>query len=300
MSTVKFKPLLAASIDADNGESLDTLVYPGYVTDKEDGIRNCQISCVSTSRSLKPIPNRFIQRELGRPMFDGLDGELTVGDTFNASTSGIMSADGEPDFVFSVFDKFDAPGGYLDRMEQLKLLAPVLAKSRVRLLLPVRVNDRAELEAYTAGAIARGKEGAMFRSGSGRYKQGRATFKEGILTKIKPFEDSEATVVGFEERMHNGNTATTNALGRTERSSHKENLVPMGTLGALVCSNQAKWPGVTFNVGTGFDDATRAYIWANRDKAIGTTAKFKYQAIGTVDKPRIPVFLGFRSAEDMS
>ena len=140
----------------------------------------------------------------------------------------------------------------------------------------------------------------MVRSPSSPYKQGRATFKEGYLTKIKPFSDSEATVVGFEERMHNANTATTNALGRTERSSHKENLVPMGTLGALICSNQAKWPGVTFNIGTGFDDATRAYIWANRDRAIGTTAKFKYQAIGTVDKPRIPVFEGFRSAEDMS
>ena len=295
MSTVKFKPMLAASCD-----DIDQLVYPGYVTDKEDGIRNCQIGCVSTSRSLKPIPNRFIQHELGRPVFEGLDGELTIGTTFNASTSGIMSVDGEPDFTFSVFDKFDAPGGYLDRIGHLEMLAPRLTRSRVKVLLPVRVNNRAELDAYTAGAIARGKEGAMFRSAHGPYKQGRATFKEGFLTKIKPFEDSEATVVGFEERMHNANTATTNALGRTERSSHKENLVPMGTLGALICSNQAKWPGVTFNIGTGFDDATRAYIWANRDRAIGTTAKFKYQAIGTVDKPRIPVFLGWRSAEDMS
>ena len=295
MSTVKFKPMLAASCD-----DIDQLVYPGYVTDKEDGIRNCQIGCVSTSRSLKPIPNRFIQHELGRPVFEGLDGELTIGTTFNASTSGIMSVDGEPDFTFSVFDKFDAPGGYRDRIGHLEMLAPRLTRSRVKVLLPVRVNNRAELDAYTAGAIARGKEGAMFRSAHGPYKQGRATFKEGFLTKIKPFEDSEATVVGFEERMHNANTATTNALGRTERSSHKENLVPMGTLGALICSNQAKWPGVTFNIGTGFDDATRAYIWANRDRAIGTTAKFKYQAIGTVDKPRIPVFEGFRSAEDMS
>ena len=295
MSTVKFRPMLAASCD-----DLDQLVYPGYVTDKEDGIRNCQIGCVSTSRSLKPIPNRFIQRELGRPMFDGLDGELTIGTTFNASTSGIMSADGEPDFTFSVFDKFDAPGGYLDRMDQLEALEPVFAKSRIKLLLPVRVNSRADLDAYTAGAIARGKEGAMFRSEHGPYKQGRATFKEGFLTKIKPFDSAEATVVGFEERMHNGNEATTNALGRTERSSHQANLVPMGTLGALVCSNQAKWPGVTFNIGTGFDDATRAYIWANRDKAIGTTAKFKYQAIGTVDRPRIPVFEGFRDGRDVS
>jgi DNA ligase-1 len=65
-----------------------------------------------------------------------------------------------------------------------------------------------------------------------------------------------------------------------------------------VCSNQEKWPGQTFNIGTGFDDFTRANIWAKRDEFNGRSVKFKFQAIGTVDKPRIPVFLGFRHAED--
>jgi DNA ligase-1 len=97
--------------------------------------------------------------------------------------------------------------------------------------------------------------------------------------------------------MHNGNEATTNALGRTERSSHKANLVPVGTLGALVCSSP-KWAG-TFNLGTGFTDALRAEIWANRDSWRGATVRFKYQSIGTKDLPRIPVFQGRRDTRDL-
>jgi len=296
MSTVKFKPMLAASCD-----DIDQLKYPLLATTKIDGIRCLIIDGVAMSRSLKPIPNRYIQSIIGKREYNGLDGELVVGSSFQQATSGIMSEDGEPDFTYHVFDLWDRAGAtYYDRDEDLRLHVAVLASPRVVALQTVAITSREELDTYSAEQLALGHEGVMVRSPSSPYKQGRATFKEGFLTKIKPFEDSEATVVGFEERMHNANTATTNALGRTERSSHKENLVPMGTLGALICSNQAKWPGVTFRVGTGFDDATRAYIWANRDRAIGTTAKFKYQAIGTVDKPRIPVFEGFRSAEDLS
>ena len=297
MSTVKFKPMLAASCD-----DIDQLRYPLLATSKVDGIRSVIIDGVAMSRSLKPIPNRYIQSIIGRADFNGLDGELLVGDTFQQATSGIMSEDGEPDFTFYVFDDFAQIGrGYRERMTVLQERCRRIGSgNRIVGLFPVVLRNREELDAYSAQELSKGFEGVMVRSPSSPYKQGRATFKEGFLTKIKPFADSEATVVGFEERMHNANTATTNALGRTERSSHKENLVPMGTLGALICSNQAKWPGVTFRVGTGFDDATRAYIWANRSGYLAETVKFKYQAIGTVDKPRIPVFLGWRSAEDMS
>ena len=306
-----FKPMLAASCD-----DINALRYPLLATPKIDGIRCLIIDGVAMSRSLKPIPNRFIQSVIGKPEFNGLDGELLVGNSFQQATSGIMSEDGEPDFKFYVFDVWrDAsrPGEYKHRvasfMTQLGRLGSTDATRRIVPLLPVCVTDRAELDAYCAEQLTLGHEGIMVRSPNGPYKQGRATFKEGYLTKIKPFEDAEATVVGFEERMHNANEAKTNALGRTERSSHKENLVPMGTLGALVCRNDKLWPGQTFNIGTGFDDALRAKLWEVRNLPwiatgplglIGRTVKFKYQKIGTVDKPRIPVFLGFRDERDVS
>lgn len=296
-----FKPMLAASCD-----DLNALKYPLLATPKIDGIRCLIINGVAMSRSLKPIPNRYIQSILGKPEFNGLDGELLVGTTFQAATSGIMSADGEPNFTYYVFDQWNLEESYYNRDEGLQLRVADLECFRIVALQTELLANRSELDAYTEKCLAEGHEGIMVRSPNGPYKQGRATFKEGYLTKIKPFEDAEATVIGFEERMHNANTATTNALGRTERSSHQANLIPMGTLGALVCSNQEKWPGHTFNIGTGFDDATRKEIWnswllnGSASKYSGASVKFKFQAIGTVDKPRIPVFLGFRDGRDVS
>ena len=283
-----FKPMLAASCD-----NIDSLRYPLIATPKIDGIRCLIINGVAMSRSLKPIPNAYIQSILGKPEFNGLDGELLVGDTFQDATSGIMSADGQPDFRYYVFDKWDDTAPYEERIQELDCYP---ANARITQLIPVTLSNRAELDTYSAEMLAQGHEGIMVRSPDGPYKQGRATFREGYLTKIKPFEDAEATVVGFAERMHNANEATTNALGRTERSSHQANLVPTGTLGALVVTSP-QWEG-TFNIGTGFTDAQRALVWATRDLLMGRTVKFKYQAIGTKDLPRIPVFLGWRDARD--
>lgn len=288
--------MLAAPIRTEKGESIEQLLFPLLATPKIDGIRALVIDGVVLSRSLKPIPNRFIQSVLGRPEYNGLDGELIAGSTFQDVTSGIMSSDGEPDFRFTVFDLWNRPElTYADRCKAL-VHSSELNCDRIQILDPVECRDAMELGDFTEQFLADGYEGAMVRRPFSPYKHGRATFKEGYLTKIKPFVDDEAVVVGFEEQMHNANEAKTNALGRTERSSHRENLVGKGTLGALIVSN-AKFP--QFNVGTGMDDALRRKIWNARDQFIGSIVKFKYQLIGTKDKPRIPVFLGFRDAKDL-
>ena len=97
-----FKPLLAYTV-----KDAEALRYPVLVSPKLDGIRCVIHNDQPVSRTLKPIPNRFIQSELG--FYPPFDGELMVGDpldpaAFNKSTSGIMSHDGEPAFTFWVFD----------------------------------------------------------------------------------------------------------------------------------------------------------------------------------------------------
>jgi DNA ligase-1 len=297
---ISFKPLLA-----ETAEDLDALAYPMLASTKLDGIRCVIRDGVAMSRSLKPIPNRFIQAVLARPELDGLDGELMVGGNFQDVTRGIMSADGEPDFVFWVFDDCTHPAESFST-RAARAHGRVLAHDhpRIRCVEQRLVANRTQLDDFFQANLAAGHEGVMVRSLSGRYKFGRSTLKEGILLKLKPFADAEAVAVGFEERMHNANEAKTNALGRTERSSHKDNLIPMGTLGAIIVKNDALWPGKTFNIGTGFTDAQRAEMWAQRTTPqqglLGRTIKFKYQAVGTKDVPRLPVFLGFRDSRDMS
>lgn len=296
--TKPFKPMLAASIDSDAGESIFNLQYPVHATPKIDGIRCLMINGEATSRSLKPIANDFIRETLRSLQLQHADGELLVGDNFQQATSGIMSSDGRPDFRYYVFDHFQFPEHtYEQRMASMRLRFGSITSKHIKLLFPVILHDAAALDHYTQGQLALGLEGVMVRSPHGRYKHGRATFNEGLLTKIKPFEDAEATIVDFEEQMHNGNVATTNALGRTERSSHKSGLTGKGTLGALVVDTP-KWG--RFNIGTGFNDAQRRNIWNRMSEFRGQVVKFQYQAIGTKDKPRIPSFLGFRDHRDIS
>ncbi|GAC1457692.1 MAG: hypothetical protein NVSMB70_01650 [Chamaesiphon sp.] len=285
-----FKPLLASPVDL-------PLRFPLLASPKLDGIRAVVRDGVVYSRSHEPIPNAYVQRLFGRCEY--FDGELIVGDptakdVFNKSTSGVMSRDGEPDVTFWVFDHVQYPhSGYCTRMKKL----PGILPTGVRLVPQEIINDKDELDAYEEYCVTEGYEGVMLRDPAGRYKMGRSTAREGILLKLKRFEDAEFPVVGYTERMHNGNEAKISELGYAKRSSHKENKVGRGDLGALILHYG---PGAQFQCGTGFDDAQRGALWQARDQLIGKVAKVKYLAVGMKDVPRHPVFLGFRDPSDTS
>lgn len=288
------KPLLAHTV-----EDTAKINYPVYVSVKLDGIRCLIIDGVAVSRSLKPIKNKYIQSRIGKPQYNGLDGEIIVGDIlaedcYRVTNSGVMSSDGEPDFTYHVFDRWDRDHmGFSGRLSSLD----DYANEFITVVNHELVDDEKEILAMESVWLTMGAEGLMVRSPDGPYKHGRSTLKEGTLGKLKRFVDSEYRVVGFEERMHNANEATVNALGHTERSSHKENKSGRGDLGALILTTE---DGLEFNCGTGFDDATRREIWDNRDQYMGQFAKIKSFLIGVKDKPRFPVFLGFRNISDMS
>lgn len=285
-----FKPLLAATVD------LDKVVFPCYVSRKLDGIRVLGMGGKAMTRSLKEVPNRYIQSVFASGEFDGLDGEIIIGppnapDVYRVTNSAVMSINGEPNFNYFVLDRWDTPQlGFEERLGLSQW-----SRGRVTSVAQVKVHDMAGLLGLEQQWLEEGYEGVMGRSISGTYKYGRSTMKEGTLWKLKRFSDHEYEVVGFEERMHNANEATINELGYTERSSHRANMVLTGTLGALVLKHSAGH----FRCGTGFTDEQRAQIWADRDKLVGSLAKIKHFEIGVKDLPRFPVFLGFRAEEDM-
>lgn len=299
--TKQFKPLLAVQAELDKVDFSKGMV----ASPKLDGIRCIIINGVAMSRSLKPIPNKHIQWLIGRPELNFLDGELILGDPTSPScyrdtNSACMSVDGQPAITFYVFDHIENPDDeYCRRLIAAQETATKCIFACTKALPQVGVRNLSELESLENSWLSEGYEGLMLRSIQGensRYKFGRATAKSQTLLKVKRFADAEYKVVGFQERMHNANEATTNALGHTERSSHKENKVGRGDLGALVLETA---DGQRFNCGTGFDDATRSEIWNNRDNYVGKFAKIKSFLIGVKDLPRFPVFLGWRDVNDM-
>lgn len=287
------KPMLAHTI-----EDTTKVKFPVLVSQKLDGIRCLIIDGVAVSRSLKPIRNEYVQSIIGNHEFDGLDGELIVGnpcstDCYRVTNSGVMSKEGEPDFFYFIFDRWDDTRGFADRYASLRRHN----LSRRIAIVPHRwAYNEADLLHIEEIHLKLGAEGVMVRSLDGPYKQGRSTMKEGTLGKLKRFFEEEYEVIGFEERLHNGNTATINELGYTERSSHKDNKIGRGDLGALVLRTRE---GVVFKCGTGFDDDLRYYIWSHQNGYIGRLAKVKSFNIGVKDAPRFPVFVGFRAEEDL-
>lgn len=302
------KPMLAASMQDSKGNmmSLSDLKYPLMASIKLDGIRCLRVNGQTLSRSFKPIPNLYVQKMMST-LPDGLDGELVTYNadgslrTFNQIQSDIMSEDGQPNFKFEIFDcvtsSIDEP--FASRYLFLSTMIHKLP-SFCSLVVHVTINNEAELQAYEDKVVAEGHEGVMIRSLTGKYKCGRATFKSQDLIKIKRFVDSEAIIIGFEEKLRNENEAETDELGHTKRSSAKAGLVPAGTLGTLLVRDIKDRR--EFGIGTykGLKKEDLQEIWDNRDKYLGKIVKYQYQLVGTKDNPRIPSFQGFRDERDMS
>lgn len=302
-----FKPMLAGKVPAD----LSQLNFPLYVSPKIDGVRCTIIDGQPLSRKLKVIPNRFVQDtlSLGRTI-NGLDGELVVGpptgmDLMQRTISGVMSLDGEPDFTFWVFDLVRLGGaprvaspGFEDRYAEMVKKVQRCAHTRIRFVPHVRVNNLEELMHFETEAVSNGYEGIMLRGVRSPYKFGRSTTREQWLLKFKRWEDAEARIVGFEEKMHNTNEAKKNALGHTERSTKKEGMVPAGTLGNLLCEDVKT--SQVLSIGSGLTDAMRAEIWANREAYLGKIVTYKHFAVtGVKDAPRFPIFKAIRHEDDI-
>jgi DNA ligase-1 len=285
-----FRPMLAATVtEAD----LDNLKYPVIVQCKLDGVRCVVKDGVAYSRTMKRIPNKFIQSRLALCSTGIIwDGELLLAydATFQEITSAVMSVEGQPNFVYRVFDCLDRTKptqNYEDRInnitaEGLWFLPYHLTYSKQKLL---------EIEQdYLTNY-----EGIIIRSPSSPYKFGRSTLKEGYLLKLKRFIDCECTILSCHPLLHNSNELETNELGLSKRSSHASGKVKLNLLGKFrVVAINGDFKGVEFDVGSGFTQAQRKQFWLDKEQMVGQTLKVKYQLRGSKDKPRCPIFLGIR------
>jgi DNA ligase-1 len=257
------------------------------------------VNGVALSRSFKPIRNTYVQNLLATSLPDGVDGELTSGKTFQSSSSGIMSADGEPDFKCWIFDYVnpttESIAPYCERIND-NCLSEAETNEFVQILRPTMVANDDELRVLEEQYLEQGFEGAMVRDPKGTYKFGRSTVKENTLLKVKRFLDDEAVIIDIQEMQHNNNTAEQDAFGRTKRSTAQDGKVGAGTAGTLIARNA---DGIEFGIGTGMDDAIRAKIWADPSLYIGQVVKYKYFPVSIKDRPRHPVFLGFRDQDDL-
>lgn len=294
------KPMLAATVKS---EDLEGLEWPMLASPKIDGIR-CIVhpTLGAVTRSFKQVANIYVRAKLtslvaGRR----LDGELVAIDkegnplSFNATQSALMSRNGRPEFVYNAFDCFTQPDDpFATRVLDARFHVLGINHEQILMVDHQWVDSPEEFQEYTDRCVLLGYEGAMLRKPDGPYKNGRSTLRQGWLLKYKEWADAEGVIIGFEERMHNANEDIKDNFGYAKRTSHKANMEPTGTLGAFIL--ETTWGEL--RVGSGFDENQRQRYWDDRQPLLGRVVTFKYQPHGMQDKPRFPIFLGFR--EDKS
>jgi DNA ligase-1 len=302
--------LLAAKVDPSDPvialRQIESLEYPVIGSPKIDGIR-CHTTNGVLSRKNKLIPNHFVRGYLEHEELSHLDGELVVGSPFspscfNTTQSGVMSQDGKPNFKYLIFDLVDESGSipFDVRISLLRnRLLPITPRySRLHMVPQRFLYNPQEVLDFEEKMVTCGWEGIMLRNPHGRYKQGRSTLHEEILIKVKRFMDSEAEILGAYEQETNLNVAVINEVGRSKRSSHKENKIPNGHLGGFYVRD--KKTGIEFDIGTfqGVTMEQRHEMWitflSNPEKFLHKTVTYKYFPVGVKNKPRHPILLGFR------
>lgn len=289
---MNFKPMLAATWTEHHD-----LTYPYLASPKLDGIRCIILEGIAVSRSLKPIRNKWIQACLkGLPSLDGelIVGDPTAPDCFNATSSGVMSVEGKPDFKYYVFDS-------ISQYPFSERLATAFV-NRHSCVVPVVHHDmhhKEDFQAYERDMLYQGYEGIMLRDPMGHYKYGRATPNENTLWKVKRFEDGEMMITHVLEGQSNENPPTSDALGGTIRSTHKENMVPNGKVGTICGYDMQTKASIDISPGKMTHDV-RSYMWRHQNELVGKIAKYKWFKYGAIDAPRFATFQSLRDPEDMS
>lgn len=270
---------------------LPQLHYPLVASPKYDGIRALSISQQPISRHAKLLPNRDLQYAFKH--MPPLDGEVLVPGDFNKVQSAVMSRDTciADKFNYFVFDTTEAEW-HQKRFDARMLRVEELAKDappQVH-IAPMRICMNAEeVIAFYEEVLAYDHpwdyDGLILRSMSAPYKYGRSTLKQQWMLKMKPWQDAEGIIVGFEELMRNLDTSC----------KRKENMIPGGMLGKFVI----QWNGKTFSVGGGKNLTVerRIHYWNNRPQYLGKRLTFKYLGLSEYDIPRHPNYKGIRLEE---
>lgn len=288
--------------------------FPVVMLPKIDGVRGLNPSGQFLARSLKKHGNLYTSRFYSEQCLIGFDGEVAAEDWTHAdlcrlTTSAISTHDGAPFTLWWIFDLINektADWGYWDRYKEAeasiaRLQADPLQPQCVghlRIVPAVIVHSLEALERQEEKWLAMGFEGVILRDPDGKHKNGRCTVREGAYLRIKRFIEEEAYVMGIIEGQHNANEAMINELGRTARSSHQDNMVPNGMVGAMQVRSLKD--GAEFVVGAGcMPHADRVRFFQNQELLLGKIIKYQHFPKGVKDKPRFPTFKTFRDKADM-
>ena len=298
-----FEPMLAPAEDPlTYPRYFQELKFPLRCSNKIDGIRGVTIDDAILSRKLIAHPNAYAQDRFAG--INGLDGEICEGnitdwDLVHRTGGTLRSHYKTADLHFYVFDSImpeDKEKSFEERLDIARDLIEMYDNPYVHLLEHKLCHNLEELLNAEAEALEAGFEGLMMRNPDGHYKYGRATWREGLIMKLKRFEEIEGVVVGVEEKMHNTNEDVRGNTGKAKRGFSQEGLVPAGTVGKFIVEVN----GAIETVAPGaFNHAQLQRLWNNPSLYMGKTIRVRHTPHGALNGLRQARAAGFRDSYDL-
>lgn len=163
---------------------------------------------------------------------------------------------------YYIFELPGAAGTFTERVDAMQALVQQQNSPYLQAVKQFRVADRAELFALLQQLEQAGAEGLMLHHQDALYKTGRSS----DLLKLKSYQDTEATVIGY----------------RPGKGKYQ------GMVGALIVRTPE---GLEFAIGSGLTDALR-----QTPPAIGTEITYRYNGYTSNGIPRFARFLRVRQA----
>lgn len=234
-----------------------------WVSEKYDGVRGYWDGHQLLTRGGEVIhaPDWFVAAWPQIPM----DGELWAGrGRFSHAVSTVRQQ--RPDDAawrqmrFMVFDLPGHKGPFDERLPELRVTVKKIALPWVHLVEQIKVPTHDALQTMMDKIVAQGGEGLVLHRGASLYRAER----NDDLLKFKPYDDTEARVVGH-------------LPGKGKYQ---------GMVGALLVETPE---GKRFKLGSGMTDEQRRHA-----PAIGSLVTYRYRGVNDSGIPRFAVFMRVR------
>jgi DNA ligase-1 len=296
-----FRPMLCPN----EVVKIEDMKFPLRVSMKLDGCRILFKDGQMYSRALKQFPNvrlheRFDElKKLSLSHNIILDGELLAKSlTFNELSGITRQLDKvlPEDLYFYCFDIVQGEDYDMQFSKRLEYFNYLPGFKYMREIPQTWVKSPEEIEPLYKEALDWGCDGLILRDPQGRYKCGRATVKEGLAYKLKPFQTFDAVIYDVIQatEVREGAVKTINELGRSTTSKKKDDRILINKASAFV----VKYEGLDLKVTIAMTDAEKEEIWKNKESYIGRWVEFKGLLVGAKDLPRHPTTLRLRTDKD--
>ena len=295
-------PIFACDVPADYAG----VTWPKVGMPKVDGVYGRNNAGRFLGRSGKQLKNKFVTARFSAAVFDGMHGELTLGNNPTLPTlcidtsAAVRRVNGEPDVYWWIWD-YAPPSleskGFAHRLEAL-IKRVIHLNIPTVLDMPFRfLRNAEEAEEYYRKLRGHGYEGMVLRGVDDRFQgDKRASMANQFFLRRKPWLEEDGLVVGLLEGSSNTNEQEINERGLAFRRTHSAGMVPSGMVGTIIVRRPN---GELANISPGRMSKDECRRQLQTQDLIGQYITYRHMGTGALNTLRQATYQRTRMVEDM-